>query len=517
MKTCVAKPKILIIDDLIDPRNTLSYLLEFDYEIATADDVKSGLEIFNRITPDLVIMDIMLPDKSGIDGLREIREIDAKVSVIMLTGYACLETAQKAISLGANEYVQKPWNAEEILALVNKCVEDTRKKRNILDNVKKIFKFQTRANTTPSTVPYTSTSQSKTVGPGKVVTNEESAAIEKSTYDFESTKIQPDDQRYPDDAIDLDWDQELEKASSKKIQKESSEIKQDTTLSYSKGSLIPGYEMLELLGEGNMGLIYLVRNVKTSKKYALKVIKTYGRDNKAKKRLKERFFHEAEATAAIKHPNIIEIVEIQLNPDLKNSYIVMEFVEGEPLSVFIDECRVLKYTQKAEIITQIADALAAIHTHDIYHRDIKPSNIIVDRNLNIKLMDFGVAKLPSSMLTMTSDLLGTPGYMAPESFVSSQVDHRADLFSLGILTYEFFLGEHPFETDNYVQAYHLITTADHIPPSKIALDFPKDLEQIIEKMLKKDPEKRYNSAAEVAADLRIFVKSLSDESHPSLH
>jgi serine/threonine-protein kinase len=154
-----------------------------------------------------------------------------------------------------------------------------------------------------------------------------------------------------------------------------------------------------------------------------------------------------------------------------------------------------------------AEALAALHEAGIVHRDVKPDNMMVDADMNLKLADFGVARLPGSTMTITQNIMGSPAYLSPEAFLTSRLDHRADIFSLGVVAYELFTGQRPFDGDSLAR-YAQTTTNDLPPrPSSLVPEFPTRLEEIVSRLLKKSPDERYQQAAEVASDLRAFIDS----------
>ncbi len=284
----------------------------------------------------------------------------------------------------------------------------------------------------------------------------------------------------------------------------------NTTLIKDLPTFMTDYDVMETLGEGNMGIVYLVEKLVKEKrqKFAVKIFKGYDFTPEAKDKLRKRFMHEAKAASTVQHPNVIGIVEFGLDDNVLVNYIVMEYVDGKSLKQYIDEKILLTYKQKCHILCQIAKALGAIHKHGICHRDIKPANILVADNLNTKVTDFGIARLPDSMLTQKNDLLGSPGYMAPESFESSKVDCRADIFSFGITAYEFLAGIHPFISENCVKTCYLIRNNKHAGINEIDPGFPDRLQMILDKMLNKSPDERYQSADDLYADLSKLIINL---------
>ncbi len=267
------------------------------------------------------------------------------------------------------------------------------------------------------------------------------------------------------------------------------------------------YKILQVLGEGNIGIVFLAqkKNDTAPRRYALKILKpTFVTQTHAEKSHK-RFMKEAEAISRVRHQNVVQIVEYGLTEEENIPYMVMDFVSGKSLNYYIVNSGKLDLRQKLDIIRQIADALVAIHGADICHRDIKPHNIIITRDLQAKVTDFGIAKLPDSSLTMTYELIGSPAYLSPEGFNSSRVDHRADIFSLGVLTYELLVGRKPFVADSISRFAHLIQNERPVAPSKYDPDFPVAVETILAKMLKKSPDDRCQSAAEIRDCLQKII------------
>ncbi len=276
---------------------------------------------------------------------------------------------------------------------------------------------------------------------------------------------------------------------------------------------IAGYRILRTLGEGNMGVVYLVegedaKGVKNE--YAMKVLKPLPADDGDRlENHKKRFLVEARAAFAIQHPNIVQIHDYG-TCDNNMPYILMEYCEGKTLDILMQE-REFEISEKCIILKQIAFALDSIHDNDICHRDIKPANVIVNGDLEAKLTDFGIARLRDSNLTMTSEVFGTPAYLAPEAFESAKVDYRADIFSLGSLAYELFTGQRAFEGPTIASIARQIRLSDPVWPRKVMKDFPKRLDAMVRKMLRKNPEERYHSAFEIYMELNAFLDQEESE------
>lgn len=216
--------------------------------------------------------------------------------------------------------------------------------------------------------------------------------------------------------------------------------------------------------------------------------------------LKDRIYREARAIAKLNHPNIVVVYDIDDEPEF--SYIVMEHLVGEDLSQILQKDRRLCSSRALEIATQVCGALEYAHQTGVFHRDIKPSNIMMVAHDEIKVMDFGIAKINNYLtLTQTGRVLGTPSYMAPEQIEGHFTDGRADLFSLGVVLYELLVGKRPFIAETLASlAYKIVHTA-HVPASRENPDIPPALDEMLNRVLSKKPADRFQSAAEFRQEL----------------
>jgi serine/threonine protein kinase/tetratricopeptide (TPR) repeat protein len=261
-----------------------------------------------------------------------------------------------------------------------------------------------------------------------------------------------------------------------------------------------------------MGDIYVAEDEQLRRKVAIKFIRAADASDLPARR---RFIREAQAASALSHPNICTIFEIDDHEG--QPFLVMELLDGSDLRRF---CRTggLEISRLLKWGIQIADALAAAHAHGIIHRDIKPANIFITTRGDSKILDFGLAKRddPSSDITITSTVelskagavMGTAPYMSPEQVRGEPLDARSDLFSFGAVLYEMVTGRRPFNGSTQGMVFSSILTADPAPASQLRPDFPRDLERILDKALAKDRELRYQSAAEMKADLMRFQREV---------
>ena len=269
------------------------------------------------------------------------------------------------------------------------------------------------------------------------------------------------------------------------------------------GETILHYKILEKLGEGGMGEVYKAQDTKLDRFVALKFLPsqmTASKDDKA------RFIQEAKAASAMNHPNVCTIHDIQEHEG--QLFIVMEFVEGKTLR---DKKDSLSEKQTLEIGIQVAEGLAAAHEKGIVHRDIKPENIMIRKDGIVQIMDFGLAKLREtsgvSRLTKAGTTMGTMGYMSPEQVQGLDVDHRSDIFSLGVVLYELLTGEPPFKGVHETAIMYEIVNVDPPPISSVKEGIDPEVDRIILECLEKDKDERCQSAKELAKDLRKVKKS----------
>ena len=272
------------------------------------------------------------------------------------------------------------------------------------------------------------------------------------------------------------------------------------------------YEVKRRLGRGAMGVVYLATDPKLQRDVAIKVLEPIiGEDDE----FVSRFVREATTAGGLrKHPNIITVYDAgeYQNGDRTEYFIVMEYIEGEDLKKIIDLRVPVPFRQKIEIMIQICGALQSAHSKGIVHRDVKPGNIRITSEGDVCIMDFGLAKFRSSELTGSVGVLGTPRYMSPEQTLSSSnIDAQSDIFSAGLILYEFLSGSLPFAVPDadamgYMSA---IRSSPHIPISEVMPRVDPALAEIIDRCLAKDKSARYASCEETVTDLTRFLSRLN--------
>ena len=268
------------------------------------------------------------------------------------------------------------------------------------------------------------------------------------------------------------------------------------------------YEVEKELGKGAMGVVYLGRDPKINRVVAIKTMALSQEfDAEELDEVKERFFREAETAGRLNHPNIVTIYDAGEEHDL--AYIAMEFLKGKDLTEFTKKDKLLPLPKVIDIVIKAADALDYAHAQNVVHRDIKPANIMYEvENGNVKLTDFGIARITDASKTKTGMVLGTPSYMSPEQIAGKKVDGRSDLFSLGVMLYQLCTGSLPFTGDSMATLMFKIANEPYPDPLSRRPDLPPELKPIIDKALQKSPDDRYSRGAEMVRDLRAVQAQL---------
>ena len=268
------------------------------------------------------------------------------------------------------------------------------------------------------------------------------------------------------------------------------------------GRKILHYKILEKLGEGGMGVVYKAEDTKLKRTVALKFLPSH---SFAADEEKARFQHEAQAAAGLDHPNICTVYEI--NEADGQSFIAMAYIEGQSLQEMADTP--LPLNDAVNYASQIAEGLQAAHEKNIVHRDIKPANVLITEKGQVKITDFGLAKLGGrTQLTKEGTSMGTVAYMSPEQAQGANVDHRTDIWALGAVMYEMIIGQQPFHGDYEQAVIYSVMNEDPEPLTGLRTGVPMELERIVLKALAKEPDERYQHVDEMLVDLKNLQKTL---------
>ncbi|MBF0566177.1 MAG: CHASE2 domain-containing protein [Nitrospirae bacterium] len=279
------------------------------------------------------------------------------------------------------------------------------------------------------------------------------------------------------------------------------------------------YEVIREIGRGAMGVVYLGKDPTIDREVAIKTLRYEELDEDMIDEIKDRFFREAKAAGKLNHKNIVKVFDAAAEHDI--AYMAMELLDGSDLVKYCAKDSRLSFGEVLRVVTSVADALDYAHSKGVVHRDIKPANIMMLKNKELRVTDFGIARVMESSKTQTGMVLGTPSYMAPEQIAGKKVDGRADLFSLGVVFFELLVGERPFKGDSIATLMYNITSVPAPNIKEFDPRIPSCIVAIINKMLTKSADDRYQSGREVVEDInkckRTLVKPTITQQMPEGH
>jgi serine/threonine protein kinase len=269
------------------------------------------------------------------------------------------------------------------------------------------------------------------------------------------------------------------------------------------GTPLGGYRIERLLGRGAMGALYLAVDPATEAPVAIKTM-VLGRDGDASERAetKARFLREAAAASRLQHPDIVTVQGAGEHEGL--GFIVMELVAGSDLSRYTRQARLLPEPVVLRIVARVADALAYAHAAGVVHRDVKPANVMVHLPTHqVKVTDFGIARLADCERTRTGLTFGTPAFMAPEQLAGAAADGRSDLYSLGVMLFQLLTGRLPYEAPSMGELLRAIATTAPLDLRVVRPELPAALAEVVATAIEKRPENRYADGRQLASDLRL--------------
>ncbi len=267
------------------------------------------------------------------------------------------------------------------------------------------------------------------------------------------------------------------------------------------------FEIQRLLGRGAMGAVYLAQDTVIDRAVALKTVHLDSLQDQPVAAARPRLAAEARTAGRLTHPGIVAVYDVLEEADGRSLSIAMEYVEGTNLAELLRQAVPLPLEKALDVAAQIAEGLAYAHAQGVIHRDVKPENVLLTADGRVKIADFGIAHLLDSALSEDLRFLGTPSYMAPERLRGEAVDQRSDLFSLGVVLYEMVTRRLPFEGDTVAAVTRRIVGEPFTPVERYLPEAPAAVVAILRRALEKEPQRRYGSAAEMAADLRRALAS----------
>src|SRR6266478_2183694 len=274
------------------------------------------------------------------------------------------------------------------------------------------------------------------------------------------------------------------------------------------------YNIERVLGKGAMGVVYEGVDPRLGRRVAIKTILKSHLDEDTAKDYSMRFVREAKAVARLNHPNIVQVYDFGQEGNV--AYLVMEFIKGKELKAFFDANERFDVKEAVRIMGELCDALEFAHNAGIIHRDIKPANVMLDGQARTKLTDFGVARVQDSNKTsvertQAGTMVGTPAYMSPEQITGGNIDKRSDVFSAGIILYQFLCGEKPFTGSGAWTIAKKIIQEEPPLPSSLNNAITPIFDAVVNKALSKNPDTRFQSARELGAALKLAMEGRSEE------
>lgn len=256
-----------------------------------------------------------------------------------------------------------------------------------------------------------------------------------------------------------------------------------------------------------MGVVYRAQDPRIDRLVAIKTISLAGQEPADEHEYRQRFLEEARAAGRLSHPGIVAVFDAGEDPETHESYLVMEYVAGKPLSIAMAENGGrLPLATALGFAYEVAEALDYAHRQGVIHRDIKPSNILIGEDGHAKIADFGVARINRATTTTSGQLVGSPAYMAPEQLAGGPVDARSDLFSLGVVLYSMVTGFRPFQGNSAQTVCFKVLNVEPVPVTSFQTELPAAIDRIVSKAIAKDPAERYQDGAELARDIQDLIR-----------
>jgi CheY-like chemotaxis protein len=433
--------RVLIVDD--DPTIVMllqKYLRQLSYDTTGAANTAEALERLAAHRFDLVITDLAMPQATGLDLIRRMRETGIEAEVVVLTAVGSVGRAVESMKAGAFDFLEKPVRFDRLRQVVEAAMAHRRARAAAPASPAEVA-------APPAAAPATANA---TLGPPPVAAADHGAPA--------ATEALP--------------------------------------------AAFGRYEVEALLGRGGMGEVYRCRDSLLGRRVAVKVLQAGVGQPDQTWELLARFQREAAAAGALNHPGIVAVHDLGRDDRRGIWFIVQELVDGTGLDQVLEQRGGrLPAPEAVAIGFQVADALAHAHAHGIVHRDVKPSNVLLRKDGSAKLLDFGLAAVPGSALTQGPRLFGSPTYIAPERIRGHSGTHLADQFSLGVVLYEVLAGRNPFDAEN--PHAQLLRTLEHEPPpvDRLVRGVPAGLAALLAQMMAKAAVDRCDSMEQVLVEL----------------
>jgi CheY-like chemotaxis protein len=482
------KPRLLVVDDDPAARRALTRLLDrLGYEAVVAEDGRAALAIAEAQALDLILTDIRMPELDGFELLRRLKGSDRtrEVPVIVVSGVDDLQSVARCIEEGAEEHVTKPFEAILLQARIRASLERKRMRDLELAYLRRVGQISAAAEAV----------EREAYEPGSLdAVAGRDDELGRLARVFERMVL---GMRSREDRLQRRLAHLRHEMQQARGRPSGAAAAAPGESSFALGQVISGrYEILGELGKGGMGMVYHARDRELGEEIAMKVVR---RDLvEQHPSLVERLKSEIRLARRITHRNVVRAHDLG---EWQGVYfLTMEFVRGISVEELLNTRGALTVDSTLAIGTQLAEALAVAHEQQIVHRDIKPGNLLVDGEGCLKVMDFGLARVPEggAVKTLAGFVVGTPGYVAPELHLGASANARSDLFSVGVVLYECLTGIPPFDASSPVAVVDKVLAGRPRPIRELVPRVPPALAALIERLMQRDPQNRPASARELA-------------------
>ena len=470
---------VLVVDDIEDNRELLKRRLEKQgHVVATAEDGKKALAMIEASPPDLVLLDIMMPEMDGFAVLERLKASAATrdIPVIVISALDDVASAVRCIEQGAEDFLSKPFEPVLLKARVGTSIA----KKRARDRERAFIEAAGAVAAAAASVE-AGTYRAGALAP--VARRSDAVGRLARVFDAMATSVRAREQQLHERVRALKVD--VARA------REATEGKAAPAMPQTGERLGGRYEILATLGRGGMGAVFRAKDSELGEEVALKTLRKEGVTDQG---VIERFKSEIRLARKITHRNVVRTHDLG---EFEGGYfLTMELVEGITLRELIDTRGKLGLESVLAIGTQLADALAAAHAGGVIHRDVKPHNLLLDAEGTLKVMDFGVARLSerSAGLTEVGLVVGTPAYMPPEQLLGEEVDARADLYAAGVVLFEAATGKLPFEAATPMLLIAKLLQDEAPRARTINAELPEELDTLLARLLAKRPESRVQTA-----------------------
>ncbi|MFN2564980.1 MAG: protein kinase [Gemmatimonadaceae bacterium] len=484
-----ASPKVLMVDDTPTNLKVLEALLTpYKYTLLKATSGREAMDLVNREQPDLVLLDILMPEMDGYELLQQIKRAPATrdIPVIMISSLDTLGSVVRCIEQGAEDFLPKPFEPALLRARIGACLEKKRLRDAEVEYLREVERVIEAATAV----------EAGTYEPGSLATvanrADELGRLAR-VFDSMVAQLRAREARLRGQLEVL----KREIGEARRGAHAPAAARPAPAAVLAPGDSLAGrYRILEVVGAGGMGVVYKAHDRELGEDVAVKVLR---REFVSDPTLVERFKREIRLARHISHPNVVRMHDLGESGGVY--YLTMEYVEGITVRELIDKRGRLDISATLAIGTQLAESLGVAHRQGIIHRDVKPENLLLDAEGLLKVMDFGVARLAQhvSSATQAGLLIGTPAYMAPEQLLEEPVDCRADLYAAGVVMYECLTGRLPYEATSVVGLVAAVIRGAVKPPTDLNPAVPAALSAVVMQLMQTEADKRPRSAAEVGA------------------